>query len=213
MNYWFHVNFLTVDGKKMSKSLNNFYTLEDLEKKGFDPLSYRLMVLDSHYKNKLNFTIEGLKRYEKTLNDVDIAIKSLKVIPILQEKDEKIDDFLKKFEKSINDDLDTHSALKVFFGLIEKINEHVREWKISGINRRKIEEAIDKMNFVLQIVENYSIPKEIGDAAEKRAELRKKKEWEAADALREEVKNKGFDIIDIHDKYIITKHRKFGASV
>ena len=86
VNYWFHVEFLLVNGRKMSKSLKNFYTLRDLEKMGFDPLSFRLMVIDSHYRDKIDFTLEKLKKYEKTLNDIDISIKTMDILPLKEEK-------------------------------------------------------------------------------------------------------------------------------
>ena len=60
-NYWMHVNFLLVNGEKMSKSLNNLYTISDLEAKGFTAMDYRIFNFNSHYRNKLNFTWDSLE--------------------------------------------------------------------------------------------------------------------------------------------------------
>ena len=72
VNYWLHAEHLLVNNQKMSKSLNNFYTLRDLESQGFNPLSFRLMVIDSHYRNKLDFNFENLRKYEKLLAKIDL---------------------------------------------------------------------------------------------------------------------------------------------
>ncbi|MCL4362347.1 cysteine--tRNA ligase, partial [Candidatus Parvarchaeota archaeon] len=76
VDYWLHGEHLLVNGQKMSKSLGNFYTLRDLEKQGFNPLSFRLMVIDSNYRNKLDFTFENLKKYEKMLAKIDLSVKA-----------------------------------------------------------------------------------------------------------------------------------------
>ena len=65
--YWMHCNFLQVNGGKMSKSLGNIYTLKDLEAKGIDPIAYKLLCFSSHYRNKLNFTFEGIEASNTSL--------------------------------------------------------------------------------------------------------------------------------------------------
>ena len=88
VDYWVHGEHLLVNGQKMSKSLNNFYTLRDLEKQGFNPLSFRLMVIDSHYRNKLDFNFENLKKYEKMLAKIDLSIKALNKVEKYEEKED-----------------------------------------------------------------------------------------------------------------------------
>ncbi len=212
VNYWFHVEFLLVNGRKMSKSLKNFYTLRDLEKMGFDPLSFRLMVIDSHYRDKIDFTLEKLKKYEKTLNDIDISIKTMDILPLKEEKRDDLRAIEKSFKKAINDDLDTHSALIELFKVIGIINSHIKKYSISKENRDKIHELIKKMNSVFGVLQDYSIPEEVLDLAKRRASARERKDWKESDELRRKIKESGFDIIDVKDAYVIVKHRNFGET-
>jgi cysteinyl-tRNA synthetase len=78
VNTWLHSEHLLVDGKKMAKSDNNFYTLADLEKKGFDPLAYRYLLLQTSYKQKVNFTWESLEASAKGYQNLKNKIKNLK---------------------------------------------------------------------------------------------------------------------------------------
>lgn len=212
VNYWFHVEFLLVNGEKMSKSKKNFYILNDLIKLGFDPLSFRLMVLDSHYRSKLDFTIDKLKKYEKTLNDIDIAYNVLEKIPRTEGKIESnIDKIVENFEKNINNDLDTHSALIDLFNLIKIINERVKDWKIDAREAEKIKNAIDRMNTVLAIIEPVNVPEEVKKLADKRRSLRENNDWEGADKIREEIHRLGFDILDYkNNEYVLIKYRNYG---
>ncbi len=215
VNYWFHVEFLLVEGRKMSKSLKNFYTLNDLIKYGFDPMSFRLMVLDSHYRSKLDFSLDKLRKYEKTLDDIDIAYNIIDKIPISSKINKgelyKINKIFEQFRKDINNDLDTHSAIIELFNLIKIINKHIQSWSINQNEVGKIKDVFDKMNEVLGIIKPVEIPEEVLNLAEKRKELRIKNEWKEADNIREEIRKRGFKIIDYKDNnYIIIKYRNYG---
>ena len=110
--YWMHVEFLQVDGGKMSKSLGNNYTIEDLEKRGFSPLAFRYLTYTSHYRNKLNFTWEGIEASQKALDRLREAYQIH-----LNGKDDVLDstieDYINRFKEALNDDLNFSSALAV----------------------------------------------------------------------------------------------------
>ncbi len=214
VDYWVHGEHLLVNNQKMSKSLGNFYTLRDIEKEGFSPLSFRLMVLDSHYRSKLNFTFESLKKYEKTLGRVDFSIKALEAIE-KEDKDndpfesgrtkESVEKLVNKFKEDINNDLDTHSALKEFFSLLDMIDSKADKGKIYQGDYEVFKEALSKMNSVLGLQSNYKIPKEVKEIAKQRLKERLGKNWQVADSLRDDITAKGFSISDVGDSYVITK--------
>ncbi len=128
VNYWIHGEHLLVNGKKMSKSLENFYTLEDLERKEFDPLSFRYFVLNAHYRSKLNFTWKGIGAAEKGLYGLYHETALLKFLEKKMTNDKsqitnkseviKLGDYSDQFRGAINDDLNTPRALSVVWELV-----------------------------------------------------------------------------------------------
>ena len=214
VDYWLHGEHLLVNGQKMSKSLNNFYTLRDLEKQGFNPLSFRLMVIDSHYRNKLDFNFENLKKYEKMLAKIDLSIKSLNKIEKYEEKEDsysriqtkkKVDSELEAFKEAVNNDLNTHEALQHFLFLLDLADEKVKKGKIDSKEFSMISNAISKMNSFLGIYLEYEIPNEIIALAEEREKMRKESRFSDADLLREKINEKGYFIADLQNTFVITK--------
>ena len=214
VDYWVHGEHLLVNGQKMSKSLNNFYTLRDLEKQGFNPLSFRLMVIDSHYRNKLDFNFENLKKYEKLLAKIDLSIKSLNKVDKYEEKEDnylgiqikkKVDSELQEFEEAVNDDLNTHEALQHFLSLLDLADEKTGKGKVGNKEFSIISSAISKMNSFLGVYLEYGIPNEIIDLAEEREKKREEKKFSAADLLRDKINEKGYFIADLSNTFVITK--------
>lgn len=120
--FWVHYAFLMVDGTKMSKSLGNYYTIQDVLDKGVDPIALRYLYLGAHYKKPMNFTWEsldsaqkGLKRLQNTVS----ALKSENRTVLSTEKNEKVIDFRNKFNESINDDLNTSKAMAIMFEMLK----------------------------------------------------------------------------------------------
>ncbi|MCL4375925.1 cysteine--tRNA ligase, partial [Candidatus Parvarchaeota archaeon] len=151
VDYWLHGEHLLVNGQKMSKSLNNFYTLRDLEKQGFNPLSFRLMVIDSHYRNKLDFNFENLKKYEKMLAKIDLSIKALNKVEKYEEKEDsysriqtkkEVDSELEAFKEAVNNDLNTHEALQHFLSLLDLADEKTSKGKVDSKEFSIISNAI-----------------------------------------------------------------------
>jgi len=187
--YWLHGEFLLVEGKKMSKSLKNIFTLEDLIKKGFNPLSFRFLCLQTHYRKKMNFTFEALSSAQKTLNFIYEKISEKR---LSKEKKGKLKHnlFAKRFSEVINDDLNIPKALPLIFEVLN--NE-----KLSHFEKCQILIDFDRvfgLNFEKAI--KVKIPERVKKLVLKREKLRKEKKFEEADKIREKIKKLGFFVED-----------------
>lgn len=203
VNLWIHAEHLIVDGKKMSKSLGNFYTLRDLLAKGFTGIEVRYMLLHSHYKTQLNFTfsgLEGMKSSLERLQDfiyrlqhLDQVISSNKIDPILQKAKYE-------FEAGLQDDLNISHSLAAVFDLLREVNILIDEKGLSSADAKKVLELLQDFNKVLALMSFDDQSPEIAAGVEKlfhdRLEARKNKDWALADALRQKIYEHGYLIED-----------------
>lgn len=196
---WFHIEHLLVDGKKMSKSAKNFYTLRDLLEKGYTGRQLRYLLLQTHYKTQLNFTFQGLQGVKASLDRIDSFVERL--ASVKDEDSEKVDTFMQEalflFSKALADDLNISSALAAFFDFIRKANAHIDQYK--SISREKINELLKRFDLVLGFIfskEEVKIDPKVIDALEKREEARKSKDYALADELRDFIIQKGYEIED-----------------
>ena len=182
--YWMHVAFLTVDGGKMSKSLGNFFTIQDIVDKGYDPLSFRYLLLTAKYSAGLNFTWNSLSGAQKALSSLRERIAEWEDANV--DPDESL---LAEFKGYVNDDLNTPQAIALV-------------WKIVGL---PISPAVKRATFFefdkvlglgLTNVKEDDIPEEIKILIAKREALRKEKKWEEADKIRIELESQGYKIRD-----------------
>jgi len=185
VNYWLHNEWLLVDGKKMSKSLGNFYTLRSIMEKGFKPLSLRYLYLSDHYRSQLNFTLENLKNAQNSYERLKNIVKELKY-------DGKVnEEYLRDFEKAMDQDLETSKALQVLWTL-------VRDEKAQG----KVE-TIGKMDEVLGLKllekEKIKVPAEIQQLVDEREKARENKNFKLSDELRQKMKEKGWWVDDTEE--------------
>jgi cysteinyl-tRNA synthetase len=120
--FWVHYAFLMVDGTKMSKSLGNYFTIQDILDKGIDPIALRYLYLGAHYKKPMNFTWQSLESASKGLKRLRSTVDSLRITDrttLSEEKNEKIEEFRIKFNEAINDDLNTSKAMAVLFEMLK----------------------------------------------------------------------------------------------
>lgn len=121
--FWVHHAFLMVDGTKMSKSLGNYFTIQDVLDKGIDPIALRYLYLGTHYKKPMNFTWESLSSASKGLarlkNQISIINNQKSRTILSQEKELKINEFRNKFNEAVNDDLNTSKALAILFEVLK----------------------------------------------------------------------------------------------
>lgn len=203
--YFVHNEHLLVDGRKMSKSLGNFFTLRDIQEKGYEPLAFRLMVLQSHYRSQSNFTWENLQAAQNRLQDFrDFAD--------LKHQDD--DEYSASLGNSyfaeqaalildaLSDDLDTPAALSVFNKVITRV---INEGK--GLSSVHITEFAEFVQFIdavlgLDLSARPNITDEQRQMLTQREEARRQKDWEGSDALRRQLKEQGIGIRDNGDNQI-----------
>ena len=189
-NYWMHVNFMLVDGEKMSKSLGNVYTLQDVKDKGFEPLVLKMLMFTSNYRNQINFTwdaMEAAKVSLERLRDGFLKHKEGK------DKADKIEikEYEEKFLEAINDDLNMPVAMSVVWDVIKNSNKSKDFAKLL----LKFDEVLG-LNLKSYEKEEIKIPDEIKDLVHKRNEARKNKDWTESDRLRDLIISKGYEIKD-----------------
>jgi cysteinyl-tRNA synthetase len=190
-NFWLHNNFVMVNGEKMSKSKHNFYTMKDIEDKGFGPLALRYLFLTAHYRSKINFTWKSLKASEQALSTLRGHMLKLRKKDKVKTKKSKMEAYRKEFLKAINDDLNTAEALEIMWRLIRK------EKDISNADKRRLVLEFDRV-FGLRLkdvkTEKVRVPAVAKKLIEKREDARKKKDFEKADRIRKQLE-KEFGII------------------
>jgi len=198
---WAHAAHLVVDNKKMSKSLGNFFTLRDIFLKGFNGREMRYMLLHTHYRIPLNFTLDGLMAVRASLRRIDDFILRLEGIKNDKMNAEKIDieACLTLFTQALCDDLNMSQALAVLFDFIKKMNSLLDLEKIGKKEAERGLLVLKKMDSVLGVIwmrEREVIPDDVKEAVCKREIARKEKNWTLADEMRKYVLSKGFIIED-----------------
>lgn len=202
--YWVHSEFLQVNNGKMSKSLGNTYTIANIVEKGYSPLAYRYMCLNANYRNKLNFTWDGLKAAQTSLNRIYEGVLSHKGAKGVVEKD-VIDKFKKDFNNAINDDLNIPLALGITWNAVRypsKSND-LYELLLEMDEIFSLNFATAKGSNVLKELEN--VPQEVSELIGKRQEARKDKNFALADEIRDEIFKKGYVIKDTKDGVAVEK--------
>ncbi len=198
VNFWLHGAFLTFKGEKVSKSKGGLYTISDLEEKGFDPLAFRYLCLTAHYRSPLDFSLESLESAENAHKRLRNIISEIKNDKEINKK------YLAEFKNSINDDLDMPKALSVLWELLRDKNakgkmETVKEMdKVFGFIFRHYVLHTETGHYKLSFspVEIYKIPAEINKLKNEREIARKKRNWQKADEIRQQIENKGYIVED-----------------
>ncbi|MDD4937755.1 MAG: cysteine--tRNA ligase [Candidatus Shapirobacteria bacterium] len=189
-NIWMHNGFITFKGGKISKSSGGLYTVFDLQKEGFDPMAFRMMVLGSHYRKGIEFSLENLKAAETTLN----KLRGYKIDDLGEINQE----FKKEFIEKISNDLAMPEALAVVWKMMKSDLNTKDKWatlldfdEVLGLNLKNKTGIIE------------DIPQEIFSIAEERKKARENKNWEESDRLRDLIKEKGYLVEDLENSYKI----------
>ncbi len=196
VRYWVHHNFLVVDGEKMSKSLGNFYTVQDVIDKGYDPMALRYLYLQTHYRQEMNFTWESLTAaqtaYHKLLREVATWDKPTKGIT----------EFEERFSEAINDDLNTPKALGIVWELVK--SDYSTAEKAASIAKM---DTVFRLNIFTNAEKEQTInfPQEVMDLVKEREDFRKAGDWAASDELRNKIADLGFAIKDTKNGPVISK--------
>jgi cysteinyl-tRNA synthetase len=191
VNYWMHNEWVLVDGKKMSKSLKNFYNLKDLEEKNYSPLVVRYFYLIKSYRQKLNFTWKNLESAKISYNRLKNIISEIKDDGKINKK------YLEEFGKIMDNDLNTPKALQIIWKLIR---DKKADGKIETI--KKFDEV-----FGLKLLEKEEIriPAELKKLIKEREKAREGKNWKKSDEIREKINKLGYAINDTKEGSVVKK--------
>lgn len=201
--FWLHAEHLIVNGKKMSKSLGNFYTLRDLLEKGFSGVEVRYMLLQAHYRTQLNFTLDELSALRSSLHRLNTFIQRMQKVTRpdgSEEADQSLQWAYERFASALADDLNISVALAALFDMVREINGLDDAGKLSQEEAESVLELLKRFNQVLGILsfeeEKAVVPSEIEEALAKREQARKDKDWALADQLRAFILDSGYVIED-----------------
>jgi cysteinyl-tRNA synthetase len=204
VKYWLHGAHLLVEGKKMSKSLGNFFTLRDLLARGFAGREIRYLLLTAHYRETFNFTLEGLAGTRTALARIDECVAKLRERAAEMLSLEKnpgqnsVASLLPPFTAALDEDLNISGAWGALFEWIREVNRRLAEHSLSPTAAETALIEWNKIDTVLGIgaKSETEIPAEILALAGARAAAKKAKDFKRADEIREELKSKGWTIED-----------------
>ena len=211
--HWYHSEHLLVDGKKMSKSLGNLYTLDDLKAKGHSPMALRYALLAGHPRKQLNFTLESLHAAESALEKLrkfraalaavaqgatpsTTGIASFRAQPMLD---------------ALRDDLNTPAAIGELFSEINRYDPSATEPAIAAADLALFDQVVSKalgFDLAAPAAPKAEVPADIAALAEKRWAAKQAKDWPAADALRKEIATAGWTMLDRKDGYSLEPAKK-----
>lgn len=205
VNYWLHCAHLMVNGEKMSKSLGNFFTLRDLQQKGWKGREIRWVLIGAHYRKKLNFTFEALEQARETLGRFDEFFQRMREIAKTgdgTEISQTVAGAEQAFAAAMGDDLNISEALAAMFDLQRAANRLADAGELTSAGGAEVLAAFRKFDriigcFEVDAVKTEEFPAEVTALAEARIEARKAKNFAESDRLRDEIAGLGFIVEDI----------------
>ncbi len=212
VNYWVHTRHLLANGEKMSKSKGNFFSLDDLWKKGYTPMELRLFMLSAHYRTQINFTWKVFNQAKSNFKKISDWVGNLEKTTEFKTGGKNniiIEKYQKDFEKAMNDDLNTPLALSVLYALIAKTNKLLTQNQLSAIDAKNNLAFWNRINKILGLIVSKQkiIPTEIIEIAEKRKIAKEKNNFLLSDKLREEIEKFGYAIEDLKDNNYLIKEK------
>jgi len=208
VKYWLHGAHLLVEGKKMSKSLGNYFTLRDLVAKGFTGREVRYLLLTAHYRETFNFTLDGLTGAKTALARIDECVGKLREMAAagtppsggstIQPPEGGVSKLVDAFTTAISDDLNISAAWGEVFKWITETNKRLANHSLSTDEAGANLAAWEKIDSVLgiSVKTDTEIPAEILALAEERTAAKKAKDFKRADEIRDQLKAKGWVIED-----------------
>ena len=206
VHYWMHNGFINVDNQKMSKSLNNFFTVRDIAKE-YDLEAVRLFMLSAHYRSPINFSRDQIEAANASLNRLYTARNSLQFqIDNGEERPvndaetafiERLKEYENRFDEAMDDDMNTADALGAVFELVKDSNVTI----VQGSSREAAKAAMKSLEAICDVLgiltkKEEQLPGEIAALVEQRAEARKNKDWKKSDELRELITKAGYILED-----------------
>lgn len=204
VKYWVHHNFLTVDGEKMSKSKENFYTIDHVLERGFAPMALRLLFLGAHYRSELNFTWDSLQAAQNSWEKLRETVAKL----LIEAQGEEItlsalaQNYFEQFFDALANDLGTPEALAIFWQTTkdkdlpaaEKLSLLLDFDQVFGLELESIQ--LDDSNRPVSLA---NLPEEVRVLIQEREKARKQQDFAKSDQLRDKLLDFGYRVIDDED--------------
>ena len=206
VRYWMHNGFINVDNQKMSKSLNNFFTVRDIARE-YDLEAVRLFMLSAHYRSPINFSREQIEASNASLNRLYTARNSIRFQiengedrPLNEEENafiQRLQSYENKFDAAMDDDMNTADALGAIFEMVKDTNMSV----VQGSSKEAARAALKSLEAVCDVIglltkKEDELPEEIARMVQERAEARKNKNWARSDELRDLITKAGYILED-----------------
>jgi cysteinyl-tRNA synthetase len=201
--YWLHAEHLVVEGEKMAKSKGNFFTLRDLLEKGHDPLAIRYLLISVPYRQKLNFTMDGLHAAAQAIDRISNTVRRLANTPSAEGPGdldpEAVTGFVRDYREALADDLNTARALGALHTLLRRINTALDGKGVSRTARNAVDGAFDLVKAVLDIIpdaEESVADDEIQSLVDQRTAARTNRDFALADDIRDRLSDMGITVED-----------------
>jgi cysteinyl-tRNA synthetase len=211
VQYWVHHNFLRVDGEKMSKSLGNYYTIDDILNRGISPKALRLLFLTTHYRSEMNFlwdTLEGMEKTHQRLLEMVVQFRKEDDRTVLsEEKLAKIDEYRKRFFAAVENDLNTAEGVALMWEVAksnipgpDKYDLLIEFDEVLGLGLKTAEQQLADLK-ATQAESIFSetderLPAEVRQLLTERATARSNKDFQKSDELRQKIAELGFSVED-----------------
>ncbi len=211
--YWLHNEYLLVDGRKMSKSLGNFYTLNDLVVEGIKPISIRYIMLATHYRQQLNFKMESVEGADAAVARINEAARlwrerssrsqsDVSESNLLAEADKASKKATEAFTEALDSDLNISEGLAAVFELVRGGNT-LLEQGVGSEGASILLDTLTGMDSVLGLLDSGptddQLPVDIQALVDAREEARRQKDWARADQIRNQLQEAGFIVEDTPD--------------
>lgn len=204
--YWMHNAFININNEKMSKSLNNFFTVRDIKEK-FDLEVFRLFMLSAHYRSPVNFSSELLEQAKNALerlynakNNLTYLMEKVEEKPLSQEEGnfkKTLDEYRNSFKEAMDDDLNTADGLSVVFDMVRDINSNAKVDSSKEIVQASYDMLMELAGVLgLLYKKEEDLDTEVEKLIEERQKARKEKNWALSDKIRDDLKAKGIVLED-----------------
>jgi len=200
-NYWINTDLVMVDDKKMSRSLNNVRTIEDLERMGYGGKEIRFFLLSTHYRKPLNFSFGALDTAKNTVRKLNRFIQQLiRFTPGTDhlDTDQLIYDVRQKFSGAMDDDFNISGALASLFEFVRQISVPLSRGQMNEKERDDVLDIMKKMDAVLGVInfEEETLSEEALQLLKEREVLRRAGNWKASDEIRKKLLDMGIEVSD-----------------
>ena len=209
VNYWLHCEHLLINGSKMSKSLQNYYTITDLINRGYTTSAIRYLLTSSHYRHKVDLTEEHLLAASQAVNRFQGFRRRLEKLASSSRHEGDLP-VLDEFRKAMNNDLNIAEAMGKVFDWIREVNRKIDSNELTTEEAGNSIEVLDKIDSVIAVIsdDKPEITDEEATMIDEREKARQEKNWSRADEIRDYFRSRGFELEDTPDETILKRSKE-----